>query len=354
MTEPDGACDRKDAPSTLGQWDVEWLTKMKAEMQRKIQERLQNIKEVKDSVELSKKTADRERDISLQSISMLNVLIKKGKAELVKIRKKQKAGARHGEMIIEDLEQEISELQRRSHELEQPSDPEDHLHLLQKDSLPSEDWSEISVHSDQSLSSVELSMAQQYAVDVTLDSDTAHPKLLLSEDRKQVSEGHSWQDLPDNPQRFNIYLIVLGKEGFSSGRFYYEVQVKDKTEWDLGVARQSISRKGQVYLGPGYRHWTIVLRNRDEYLTATEPPIVLSLREKPQKVGVFVDYEEGLISFFDVNNRSHIYSFTGQNFTEKLYPYFSPSRRGGDNSAPLVITPWLRPMGLSGVFMLKQ
>ncbi|XDV46584.1 hypothetical protein PO909_014457, partial [Leuciscus waleckii] len=63
-------------------------------------------------------------------------------------------------------------------------------------------------------------------------------------------------------------------------------------------------------------------------------------RVKPEKVGVFVDYEEGLIYFYDVESRSHIYSFTGQTFTEKLYPYFNPCDNDkGKNSNPLIITP---------------
>ncbi|XDV46544.1 hypothetical protein PO909_014424 [Leuciscus waleckii] len=63
-------------------------------------------------------------------------------------------------------------------------------------------------------------------------------------------------------------------------------------------------------------------------------------RVRPEKVGVFVDYEEGLVSFYDVKYRSHIYSFTGQTFTEKLYPVFNPGRNDkGKNSRPLIITP---------------
>ncbi|XP_048059621.1 zinc-binding protein A33-like isoform X2 [Megalobrama amblycephala] len=177
-------------------------------------------------------------------------------------------------------------------------------------------------------------------VDVTLDPNTAHPYLILSDDGKQVRCGDTGQKLPEKPERFNNSVCVLGKEGFSSGRFYFEVQVKGKTEWDLGVARESINRKVQIILTPSNGFWTVWLRNGNEYKALSDPFVSLCLRVKPQRVGVFVDYEEGLVSFYDVESSSHIYSFTGQSFTGKLYPYFSPSLNyGGKNSAPLIITP---------------
>ncbi|KAL0166864.1 hypothetical protein M9458_038708, partial [Cirrhinus mrigala] len=133
--------------------------------------------------------------------------------------------------------------------------------------------------------------------DVTLDPDTANPYLILSDDGKQVRDGDTEQKLPDNPKRFDRYGIVLGKEGFSSGRFYFEVQVKGKTDWGLGVARESIDRKGE---SPNNGYWTVILRNGNEYKAYAGPSVSLSLRVKLQRVGVFVDYEEGLVSFYDV------------------------------------------------------
>ncbi len=161
-------------------------------------------------------------------------------------------------------------------------------------------------------------------MDVTLDPDTAQPNLILSDDEKQVRCGDIRQKLPDTPERFDPGVNVLGKEGFSSGRSYFEVQVKGKTEWDLGVVRESINRKGAITVSPSDGYWTVCLRNGDEYKAWDDPSVSLSLRVKPQRVGVFVDYEEGLVSFYDVESSSHIYSFTDQSFTEKLYLVFSP------------------------------
>uniref|UniRef100_A0A8C6T8U7 Uncharacterized protein n=1 Tax=Neogobius melanostomus TaxID=47308 RepID=A0A8C6T8U7_9GOBI len=170
----------------------------------------------------------------------------------------------------------------------------------------------------------QLRRVQQFAVDVTLDPDTAHPALVLSEDLKQVHDTDVWKKLPDSPQRFDTCAMVLGKQSFSSGRFYFEVQVKGKTMWTLGVARESVNRKGQIYLSPKNGLWIIVLRNRDEYKAADDPSVPLSPQRPPQKVGVFVDYGAGLVSFYDVDSADLLYSFTNCSFREKLFPFLNP------------------------------
>ncbi|XP_053192406.1 E3 ubiquitin-protein ligase TRIM39-like isoform X2 [Scomber japonicus] len=301
------------------------LGKTEAEIQEMIQKRQLKIQEIKHSVDLKKQAED----------------------------------------FIKELEQEISELKKRSSEVEKLSHSEDHVHLLQnfpslKAAPPTKDWTQVSVRPSyegtvmkavaqleetlskqmKKLFEAELKRVQQYAVDVSLDLDTAHPELILSADRKQVNDSDVMKKLPDNPKRFSVNPCVLGKQSLSSGRFYFEVQVKEKTKWDLGVARESINRKGNIPLSPKNGYWTICLRNENEYRALAGPSVRLSLKSQPQKVGVFVDYEEGLVSFYDVDAAALIYSFTGCSFTEKLYPYFSPCNNdGGKNSAPLIICP---------------
>ncbi|XP_066578098.1 erythroid membrane-associated protein [Amia ocellicauda] len=185
----------------------------------------------------------------------------------------------------------------------------------------------------------ELKRVRRHAVDVILDPNTAHPYLILSEGGKQVRHGDKRRALPDNPQRFNYVVSVLGKEGFSSGRHYWEVEVRKKTDWTLGVARESINRKGKITYTPNNGYWTVWLRNGNEYEALAGPPVLLPLSLKPRKVGVFVDYEGGQVSFYNVEARSHIYTFT-YTFTEKLDPFFSPcTNDGGANAAPLIISP---------------
>ncbi|XP_058249823.1 E3 ubiquitin-protein ligase TRIM39-like [Hemibagrus wyckioides] len=343
------------------------LEKKHAEVQQMIQERLKKIEEIKHSVKLNKKTAEKEKADAVEIFSNLMSDIERSQAELLKVmEEKHKAAERQAEEFIKELEQEITELKKRNTELKQLSHTEDHLHLLQiYPSLCSpphtQDWTDVTINTHLSVETLRRSLSQlqeslreemeklpeinlkriqQYAVDVTLDPDTANPYLILSDDGKQVICGDTEQNLPDNPERFNFYVIVVGKEGFTSGRFYYEVQVRGKTEWDLGVVRESINRKGVITASPENGQWSVFLRNKTEYKALDSPRVSLSLKQAPQKVGVFVDYEEGLISFYDVDAKSHIYSFTGQTFTEKLYPCFSPGLSyGGKNSAPLIIYP---------------
>uniref|UniRef100_K7FT40 Tripartite motif containing 39 n=1 Tax=Pelodiscus sinensis TaxID=13735 RepID=K7FT40_PELSI len=164
--------------------------------------------------------------------------------------------------------------------------------------------------------------------DVTLDPDTAHPNLVLSEDRKSVKFVDTrLRDLPDTPRRFTVYPCVLATEGFTSGRHY----------WGVAGCKDSVSRKGELMALPETGYWRVRLWNGDKYAATTTPFTPLHLPVKPKRVGVFLDYEAGRVSFYNVTDRSHIYTFT-DTFTEKIWPLFYPGIRAGrKNAAPLVI-----------------
>nr|XP_055029463.1 E3 ubiquitin-protein ligase TRIM39-like [Misgurnus anguillicaudatus] len=338
------------------------LMKTQPDIQQMIQKRIKKIQDIKHSAELRKRSREQEKAASVELFSDLIRSIERCQTELLEMMEEEQ---KQDEDLIKDLEQEITELKWRDSELEKITHSEDHLYLIQIDlsslyRVPDmKNWSEISMKThvsvetlrraltqlqetlNEKLTQTVLMKMQQYAVDVTLDPDTANPYLILSEDRKQVKHGDIGHKLPDNPERFDECVCVLGKEGFTSGRFYFEVQVKDKTNWTLGVARESINRKGKITSAPQNGLWTVCLRN-EKYWAWADPPVSLCLKVKPQKVGVFVDYEEGLVCFYDVESRSHIYSFTAQTFTEKLFPFFCPwPNNEGKSSAPLIILPFI-------------
>uniref|UniRef100_A0A4W6C2H9 B30.2/SPRY domain-containing protein n=1 Tax=Lates calcarifer TaxID=8187 RepID=A0A4W6C2H9_LATCA len=263
-----------------------------------------------------KTTADQsnsvEKAAGLQVYNILRQLLERGLSEITEsVEEKQRKTQEQAKGFITELEQELFALMKRSDELKQLSHSEDDLDFLQTFPL---------------LTTVRKAM------------ETANRYLVLSNDEKQVRCVDLRNHLPDNTERFSYWGNVLGRHGYSSGRFYYEVQVTGKTEWYLGVARKSVDRKASSPMSPQNGYWKVHLKD-NEYKASDDPPVSLSLKSKPKKVGVFVDYEEGLVSFYDTDAIDLIYSFTGCSFTERLYPFLNPCiYDGGKNSAPLIIT----------------
>ncbi|XP_051778268.1 butyrophilin subfamily 1 member A1-like isoform X2 [Erpetoichthys calabaricus] len=161
---------------------------------------------------------------------------------------------------------------------------------------------------------------------VTLDPETAHPILVVSADGRHVQNQHKDQNVPDTPLRFDTWYFVLGRESFTSGQHYWEVDVKERADWWLGVVSESAQRKGRVSLKPQSGYW-IVRLNSGELTALTDPETPLRLRAIPQKVGVYLDCDEGRLSFYSVEDRWHIYTFNG-GVTGKLYPLFDPGVEG--------------------------
>ncbi|XP_053902734.1 butyrophilin subfamily 1 member A1-like [Malaclemys terrapin pileata] len=175
-----------------------------------------------------------------------------------------------------------------------------------------------------------------FHMDVTLDPDTANPKLVLSEDRKHVRRGNTEQDLPNNPERFDHCYCVLGTQRFTGGKHYWEVEVGHKMRWDLGVCRETVRRKGKVTYTPRNGYWVMWLRG-GEYKASTSPRTSFPVSIRPNRVGIFLDYEAGEVSFYNVTDRSHLFTFT-DTFSGMLRPYFHPCR-SGKNMAPMIICP---------------
>ncbi|XP_034001464.1 E3 ubiquitin-protein ligase TRIM21-like [Trematomus bernacchii] len=344
------------------------MKKMEAEFNQMFQARSRKLEEINISAELRKKNKELQIQTSIQVVTGVISAIERDHSFIVEeIEQKHEAAERMEEEFIKDLVREINEVRKRRSELKHLENTEDPLHLLQ--SFPSlsaplaaKDWSQVRVYSDnigtlrrsftklmdvchvleKNLSAEEMSKASQYAVDVTLDPVTASGWLCLSADGKQVSVSSQQKKPPppDDPRRFDSCVSVLGKRSFTSGRRYWVVQVGDKSDWDLGVARESINRKGAITVRPDAGYWAICLRKGIEFKACAGPSVALHLQEKPQKVAVFLDYEEGSVSFYNADAKTHIYTFTGCLFTEPLYPYLNPCLHdNGKNTAPLTICP---------------
>ncbi|XP_043361780.1 butyrophilin subfamily 1 member A1-like isoform X3 [Dermochelys coriacea] len=156
---------------------------------------------------------------------------------------------------------------------------------------------------------------------VTMDPNTANAQLVVSEDRKSVRRGIARQEVPDNPERFHSFCL-LGCERFTSGRHYWEVEVGDGGFWAVGVARESMRRKGGIRFNPEQGIWAVE-RCGDQYRALTSPETPMPLSERPKKIGVYLDYEAEWVAFYDTGNETLIFTFISASFTgETILPFF--------------------------------
>ncbi|XP_066469232.1 tripartite motif-containing protein 10-like [Tiliqua scincoides] len=158
---------------------------------------------------------------------------------------------------------------------------------------------------------------------VTLDPDTAHPWLILSEDRKSVRMEHRRQDLPDNPERFDVLPVVLGRVGFTAGRHFWEVTVESEEKWAVGVAKKSVRRKGNFFLGPEGGFWAVG-KKEGQYRVFNPPDYTpLPLRQELKRIRVTLDCAVGQVVFSDADTGVHLYTYSETSFCgETLLPFF--------------------------------
>ncbi|XP_068439426.1 erythroid membrane-associated protein [Clinocottus analis] len=158
------------------------------------------------------------------------------------------------------------------------------------------------------------------AEEVTLDSDSANADLLISSDEKRMRCGLERREVPPCRRRFDGWWCAAGREGFASGRHYWEVEVGER-DWRLGVAKASAVRQGFRSLTTDTGYLTLRLERGVDLKALTVPAASLPQSLAPRKVGVYLDYELGQLSFYDVEKRSHLYTYN-EKFTEELYPVF--------------------------------
>nr|XP_046272480.1 E3 ubiquitin-protein ligase TRIM39-like isoform X2 [Scatophagus argus] len=176
--------------------------------------------------------------------------------------------------------------------------------------------------------------ARVYMEDVTLNPVTAYPFLILSEDRKQVKRGEKLQFYRNSQQRFDVWSCVVAKEGFDTGRHYWEVFVGESKDWKLGVVSESAQRKGLFDMSPSSGYYAIWWSG-SQLRALTAPPLTkVKASPKLRQVGVFLDVDEGQVSFYNVKSGSEIFTFTGlSEFTERMFPLLGT----GDKEVPLIL-----------------
>ncbi|XP_030642197.1 tripartite motif-containing protein 35-like isoform X3 [Chanos chanos] len=152
---------------------------------------------------------------------------------------------------------------------------------------------------------------------VILDPNTAHPRLILSEDLTSVRYSVR-QQVPDNPERFDSHVFVLGSEGFNSGTHCWDVDVENRTIWLLGVITESVQRKGEEVWGG---IWTVFYHDGKYRSRSPESNTLLTFNKKLQRIRVQLDWDTGKLSFSDPLTNTHIHTFT-HTFTQRMFPVF--------------------------------
>ncbi|XP_064411118.1 zinc-binding protein A33-like [Latimeria chalumnae] len=316
------------------------LTKVKKEYDK-------HLKHILDQAEKT------EKQIKEDFVKLHQFLHEEEKNLLADLKKEKEEKEQKMREKIKSISEEIASLSNSIKDIEKKMDQEDNLFLMNLQGVKKR---AASIYKEPDVLSGALIDVAKYlgnlqyrvwkkmrtvinAVTVTLDPNTASPWVTLSEDLTSVTYGSTRKNLPDNLERFDTHVLVLGSEGFTSGRHSWVVDVGNKTKWDLGVVKESINRKGTVNLKTEHGYWAIVLRDGKKYSACTNEWTEIKLKTKPKKIWVSLHYEAGGVSFYNADDMSHIYTFT-QKFTEKLYPYFDPCNNdNGLNSEPLRICP---------------
>ncbi|XP_075948576.1 E3 ubiquitin-protein ligase TRIM39-like [Anarhichas minor] len=363
---------QEEIVSTEDEWDKKKakLDSTKTELKEKILKRKTRMDEIDTSLKNCKDQLETEWWDIDNVFTAVSAIVEEARATALKpLDERREDVQKEAKSIKEDLEAEINSLEKTISELDNISALEDHILFLQEypclqklDNLKDSTGVELDTSLSfgtlrkttttmleqiqqrlEELTSTELQRLPKFKVDVKLDPTTAHRQLVVSDDGKEVRDEGEDQEVDDAPERFDLFASILGLDTLSSGKSFWEVEVGNKTGWDLGVARSDANRKGSLSLNPDNGYWVIVHYEEEKYAAMTAPPVGLSLKEKPEKVGVFVDTEKGLVSFYDMTAKSHIYSFTKGSFSDDLsddlLPYFSPHvKKDEENADPLIIS----------------
>uniref|UniRef100_A0A8B9E8Z6 Butyrophilin subfamily 1 member A1-like n=1 Tax=Anser cygnoides TaxID=8845 RepID=A0A8B9E8Z6_ANSCY len=165
----------------------------------------------------------------------------------------------------------------------------------------------------------------QNRVKVTLDPDTAHPLLVLSQDYRSVRWESEWQKVHNTPERFDYWCCVLGREEFREGRHCWLVEVVGEREkhhsWAVGVARASVKRKGEINMSPEEGIWAVQY-NEGQFMSLTSPPTPLSVSPVPTWIWVCLACTQGQVSFINPDNWVKIFTFTAASLKgENIRPW---------------------------------
>ncbi|XP_010868404.2 E3 ubiquitin-protein ligase TRIM39-like [Esox lucius] len=182
---------------------------------------------------------------------------------------------------------------------------------------------------------------KSYSTDISLDPETAHPKLIISPRGDSATYTDAWQELPELPGRFDTTLNVISLQGFSSGRHYWEIDVSGKTYWELGLTYATIARKGRAedcWLGRGSDSWAVEFFDGEYTAWHDGVPHQLPSSKRFSRIGVLCSFPAGLVSFLGADCMTPLFSFCTGAFRNCIHLALCPGHdHNGTNAKPIVI-----------------
>ncbi|XP_051747693.1 tripartite motif-containing protein 16-like isoform X1 [Ctenopharyngodon idella] len=338
------------------------LKETQRSFQQRIQQREKDLQQLREAVESHKSSAQTAVEDSERIFTELIPSIERSRSEATqRIRDQEKTAVSRAEGRLERLEQEINDLRRRDAELEQISHTQDHIHFLQSFQSLSAPPESTDVNDDlfSSLSSFDgmrESVRQlrdkledfckeelkkisdrvtftnivprtrndflQYSHQLTLDLNTAHKYLRLSEENRVITVTATLQPYPDHPDRFDI-CQVLCRESVCDRRCYWEIEWSGYHGVFISVSYKSISRKGrgnECRFGYNDQSWSLYCTPFSYSFMHNNRKTKLPVEPISSRIGVYVDHSAGTLSFYSVSGDIMILVHTVQTtFTQPLY-----------------------------------
>ncbi|XP_058651925.1 tripartite motif-containing protein 16-like [Onychostoma macrolepis] len=347
------------------------LREMQRTIQQKIQKKEMKLQDLRDAAETHKVTQAAVED-SEKIFSDLILSIERSRSEVTQlIRAQERASVSRAEERLERLKQEIADLRRNKAELEQLSDTDDHIRLLQSfQSLSLSGSSKsprIIISSAVSFDEVEKSVSKlrdqlnqycreamenisgtvkdiqiilgpdfetreeylRYFHQFTLDPNTTNKNLSLSDGKRTITSPLTDQPYPDHPDRFDSVVQVLCRESVS-GRCYWEVDYGQSERLGVSVSYKSISRKGrrgnESRFGHNNQSWILLCSPPKYIFLHNNIKTKLMVASSSSRIGVYVDHGAGILSFYSVSDTMTLIHKVQTTFTQPLYPVFSLGR----------------------------
>ncbi|XP_075175680.1 E3 ubiquitin/ISG15 ligase TRIM25-like [Anomaloglossus baeobatrachus] len=307
-----------------------------------IQTRVQNLQDHKRKIQES--ASDKRKNISKIFMDIKKQLEMAEKKALNEVSRQEEKIVSQISHLIKTLEIQEEQLSRKVRHVEEMCGVTDPIRLLQESDITEcshggeedtgGDGGEVSSEEDldevlisltlhRSMRDIVTNVTSELGVhvpDILLDVDTANRWVKISEDLKTATRSEEKQERPESSGRFVTFSQVLSRCGLSSGRHYWEVEWNQIGRCDIGLSYPSIEREGHKSdIRENYKSWCLVLYNGGYKVWHNSEELPLSVKPTCPTLGVFLDYEAGRLSFYELCDPiRHLHTFTAS-FTEPLH-----------------------------------